>query len=356
MPTGDGWLVRFAPAAGLTGAQAAGLADAAGRLGNGRIEVTSRGSLQVRVLTPATARALARVLDELGIEVLAGPVLTGALAGLDAAERDDPRAVAAAIRRRAAGMVLAPKASVVVDGGGALHLDGVGADVRVRALGTGVWEVVGAGRFDADGAVTAALAALARPGPRERGREAAVPVGRFALRDGVAVGVGAAFGQVEATALADLAAAVGAGELRPAPGRGLIAVGVDAETFLVAAEASGFVVDPADPRLAIVACSGAPACASAHLATRELAVELARRPELLAGVRVHLSGCGKRCAQPAGNCVTLVAGEAGDELLGEGMAVPAGLAAFLARVREAGQRPTRVATDHRPLPFSGGGA
>ena len=58
MLTGDGWLVRLRAGGGLTAAQAAGLAAAAGRLGNGRIEVTGRGSLQVRGLTPETAEEL----------------------------------------------------------------------------------------------------------------------------------------------------------------------------------------------------------------------------------------------------------------------------------------------------------
>ena len=72
MLTGDGWLVRLAPAAGLTAAQAAGLAAAAGRLGNGRIEVTGRGSVQVRGLTPETAGELGRVVEALGIAVRDG--------------------------------------------------------------------------------------------------------------------------------------------------------------------------------------------------------------------------------------------------------------------------------------------
>jgi precorrin-3B synthase len=100
------------------------------------------------------------------------------------------------------------------------------------------------------------------------------------------------------------------------------------------AEALGFVVDPGDPRLAIVACSGAPGCASAYLATRALAAEIAgRRPDLLAGgVRLHLSGCGKRCAQPAGATVSLVAGAGGNVVTAEGTAVPEALRAYLEAV------------------------
>ena len=60
------------------------------------------------------------------------------------------------------------------------------------------------------------------------------------------------------------------------------------------------------------------------LPTRALAAA-SRGPELLEGWRLHLSGCGKRCAQPAGPAVTLVGTAGGWELTGEGMAVPAGL-------------------------------
>ena len=93
-----------------------------------------------------------------------------------------------------------------------------------------------------------------------------------------------------------------------------------------AASRLGFVTDPADPRLRIVACSGAPACASGRMATRAAALALAQRAAVMQGVRVHLSGCPKRCAQPAGPCVSLVAGEG---IVADGVAVPAGLRAFL---------------------------
>ena len=351
MLTGDGWLARFVPAAGLTGAQAAGLAAAAGRLGNGRIEVTGRGSLQVRGLTPETAEELGRVVDGLGIAVRTGlAVVTGALAGIDPEEAADPRPLAEAIRRRAAGLRLGPKASVVVDGGGALHLDAVGADVRLRAAG-GRWEVsVGErvlGGWDAPAATEAAvqvLGRLAARGPGARGRAVAgeaaaparppaVPVGRIGAS---ALGIGLAFGQTDAGGLAALAAAAGGAELRPAPGRALVAVGLgeaEGEALRAAAEGAGFVVDPRDPRLAIVACSGAGACGSAHLATRALAAEIAaRRPELLEGVRLHLSGCAKRCAQPAMPSVSLVAGTDGNVIEADRMAVPDGLRAFLEAV------------------------
>ena len=65
MQAGDGLLVRVTPFdARLLAAAAHGLADAAGRHGNGIIELTQRGNLQVRGLTPATLAAFtATMLD-----------------------------------------------------------------------------------------------------------------------------------------------------------------------------------------------------------------------------------------------------------------------------------------------------
>ena len=55
MPTGDGWLVRLLPI-GTIGLDAfAALCDAAQAHGNGVVEVTGRGSIQVRGLTPDSA-------------------------------------------------------------------------------------------------------------------------------------------------------------------------------------------------------------------------------------------------------------------------------------------------------------
>src|SRR5207302_5002878 len=50
----------------------------------------------------------------------------------------DTAGLAASVRRAIAdaGLVLAPKVSVIIDGGGRLHLDALAADVRLRAIGT----------------------------------------------------------------------------------------------------------------------------------------------------------------------------------------------------------------------------
>ncbi|TIT84079.1 MAG: precorrin-3B synthase, partial [Mesorhizobium sp.] len=88
MQTGDGLLVRLNPVAGgLAPKSLTGLCESALRHGNGIMEVTARGSLQIRGLTAESARLLAAEVDALGIAVRTGvPVETGPLAGIDPQE------------------------------------------------------------------------------------------------------------------------------------------------------------------------------------------------------------------------------------------------------------------------------
>ncbi|RRI06865.1 precorrin-3B synthase [Mesorhizobium tamadayense] len=150
MQTGDGLLVRLNPVAGgLTPKSLIGLCKSALRHGNGIMEVTARGSLQIRGLTAESAGLLTAEVDALGIAVRSGvPVETGPLAGIDPQEIADPRPLAGRIRAaiEEAGLTarLGPKVSVVVDGGGQLAMDAVTADVRVKAVrakGEVLWSV-----------------------------------------------------------------------------------------------------------------------------------------------------------------------------------------------------------------------
>jgi len=147
MQTGDGLLVRLRPLeGGLSPEQLGLLADAAASFGNGVLEVTRRGNLQIRGLSAESAVGLADAVNAIGIAIAGGvPVETGPLAGLDTREIADPRPVARAIREAIAGAGfvsrLGPKVSVVVDGGGALPMDEVAADLRLVAQGEGRWLV-----------------------------------------------------------------------------------------------------------------------------------------------------------------------------------------------------------------------
>jgi precorrin-3B synthase len=139
MPTGDGLLARFAVGRAIPLDAFAALCAAAKAHGNGIMEITSRGSLQVRGLTPGSAPAFAEQVAVLGIaDAAAERVLTNPLAGLDPQEIFDGTAIATRLRE---GLVesglaakLGPKVSVVIDGGGALHLAASRGDKRCNAL------------------------------------------------------------------------------------------------------------------------------------------------------------------------------------------------------------------------------
>ena len=141
MPTGDGLLVRFTPAGPIGTDTFIALCAAAQRHGNGTIEITARGSVQVRGLSERSAEEFAAAVAALGIAANGVPVIATPL-------DDDPEAVIAAgplaaelrlaigdldLALAGQGLTLAPKTSVVVDGGGRLHLDALTADIRLRA-------------------------------------------------------------------------------------------------------------------------------------------------------------------------------------------------------------------------------
>ena len=165
MPTGDGLLLRMMPIGTIPLAAFVKLCAAAQTHGNDVMEITARGSIQVRGLNAASAPRFAAAIAALGIAAEDGiPVLSNALAGIDPEEILDAGALAADLRRalarRSLAARLAPKISVVIDGGGTLNLDSLAADVRLRAEATnrGVSLCVGIG---GDGASAVQLGAIA---------------------------------------------------------------------------------------------------------------------------------------------------------------------------------------------------
>jgi precorrin-3B synthase len=362
MQTGDGLLVRFLTTAPIPLDAFSALSDAAQVHGNGIIEITVRGSVQVRGLSPLSAPAFADTLASLAIEASDGvPIIADPLPDDDAA-LIDANGLAAALRRAIAekALPLAPKVSVLVDGGGRIDLDALAADIRLRAVanpeGTRL-HILAAG--DARSAiplavvpteeavefalalltVIAAQGSLARAGDALRSRAnselAPVPleprasaIGLHRLKAGFALGVGLAFGHAEAQALAALAkiaASNGAGWARPAPDRALLFGPLDgaaANAMAREAERLGFVVEAGDPRRRIVACPGAPSCASGLISARALAAAIARDvpPPEGEGLALHVSGCAKGCAQSAAAPLTLVGTERGCGVIGNGTA------------------------------------
>jgi len=378
LQTGDGLLLRMRPLGPVAVAAFDKLCTLAAAYGNGIIEITARGSIQVRGLSTVSAPRFAADVAALGIAAEDGvPILISPLAGL-AEELVDLAANAADLRRallhRALAARLSPKVSVVLDGAGALDLDTLTADVRLRAVrwhDEAVLQVSVGGCAAsaaplgsvavADGVETAVrlLDVLVKRGRDGRARDilagegagsfhAAVAdlllrdaapqlesprgdaLGPLALRNGsFAYGIGFAFGHADASSLHGLiqiADAAGAGALVAAPSRILIAVGLSsqhaASEFAAQAAGLGFIVSADDPRRRVIACAGAPLCASGHIATRTLAPLIAEVAAPLHGklATIHLSGCAKGCAHPRKAALTIVGSPAGCELVADGSA------------------------------------
>lgn len=366
MQTGDGLLVRLRPStAGLTVSQFRHLAMAAARHGNGLIEVTARGNLQLRGLSWNTMAALegdiaqADIVPDTGLTIETPP-----LSGKDPTEIADARALAARLRAALAGLpiplTLAPKLSIIIDGGDRLTLDAVTADIRLMAVPTvdarPQWQVSVAGTRagaasvflgsdeHALATVLQLLKTLDALGPRARGRDLmrAPPADHFGgftenaepadIRPGrsyvgihalaaqtIALGLQPAFGQIHASDLIAFLAFADThriDEIRPAPGHALLLIGSSptAMAELQAAAAKfGFWTDAATPARNFATCSGAGGCASATYRTKHLAADaVGWVPDLLDGsVVLHLSGCQKGCAHPGASAVAIVGLPAG---------------------------------------------
>ncbi|KQY11403.1 precorrin-3B synthase [Rhizobium sp. Root482] len=374
MATGDGLLVRLRPAnPGLTLRELAEIADGAEFYGNGILEITARGNLQIRGLTAETVPLLSAKIRETGIEIAEGlAVEVPPLAGLDPLEIADPQPLATRLRAASAArhppLVLAPKLSITVDGGGSLHLGEITADIRLRAVAGGkepAWLLSLAGtehtaaRIAVLGepavvpVVLGLLERLATMGEGARGRDidagalkdqlgsaadaddiaplasASSPCGIHRIgADRVVLGVGLAFGQIRAgnlKAFIKALANLGATDIRLSPGHGMMVLGLHPEKIAAAqalAVGHGLRVFPDDPRNHIAACAGIGACGSAGIDTRAVAQMMVERaPALLDGsLTVHVSGCAKGCARPGASPLTITAAPIGYGLVVNGAA------------------------------------
>lgn len=367
METGDGWLVRLhPPGAQLTPAQLRRIAALAAQHGNGLIEISARGNMQLRGVTADSHPALVatllaeRLVDEHEGDGPQRLTLVSPLAHIpvhsEASHGDliDTLALAAEIEARAREVSGLPaKFAVVVDGGGESSLEAFAGDLRIVATAPGRVVMALADRLwfgplaeSEAGAVVAQvlarfaarraqapdtirrmgdlaadkLAALCdlpsaeappnRPAPRR--------AGLFSLHASNAALIGLPFGRAYAAKLDRLARAaerLGCPEIRLSPWRGIAFRGLsqpDGLALLDSAAADGLITRDDDPRLSVQACAGAPACSRAEAPAMADAARLALvlAPELARGLTLHVSGCVKSCARPAASDLTLV-GESG---------------------------------------------
>jgi precorrin-3B synthase len=367
----DGWLARIRLPGGLIGAgQMRVLARLADELGDGRVELTSRGNVQLRGLAADSAERLteqlaqAELLPSLSHDRVRN-VLASPLAGLDGG-----RDLGEIVRALDAGLCGRPRLAelpgrflfAVDDGRG--DVAGLGADVvaEVRADGAVVnglavasggaaagagaadvadavvsvmlacaeafldeaadqggtaWRIAdledGAERVRAAVAARLGLAAAGRPpggGESASGGTAVRPVGIV----GHAAVLLAPVGRLTAAQLDWLAGHVGGRAARITPWRSVVLPDLaDASGVLREAAGLGFGVDGTSPWLRVSACAGRPGCASALADVQADAAGFAARwPDRI----VHVSGCGRHCGRPAATQVDVTATSEGYQVAG----------------------------------------
>lgn len=362
MESGDGLIIRLGIGMRrLRVEQLEQLCELAQRLGNGLIELTRRGKLQLRGFTSATVNAAQRELVALGLAELSpydrrAALLVNPLTGLDPSCADlEPLAteLESALSSHRDLQHLPDKFGVVLDSGGALR--DIASDLRLTvsasrpeqallSLGDAARHYRGPTRDAARALIDLALL-LSRYAPGQRLRELMARESTFAFEHCLAgweradaprersvvpaigfqpawLALGVPFGSADAGTwrlIAELAAAR-AGAIRITPWRSVVVPGVpepdrctlEHERLRVA----GLLTEPADPLLRAAACSGAPACRSALGETRTVARELARTVLTRLGPRsrLHVSGCAKGCAFDGRSDITLVFDEEGCKL------------------------------------------
>src|SRR6267378_5287179 len=99
MQTGDGLLVRLIPHEPIDIEKLCILCTAAEEHGNGIIEITQRGSLQIRGLHAASVSNFVRIITSLEIVAEKGPpLITSPLLGLDPDEPFDSTSLVSSVR------------------------------------------------------------------------------------------------------------------------------------------------------------------------------------------------------------------------------------------------------------------
>lgn len=365
-PAADGGVARIrVPGGRLSATAFRAVAAAARDLGDGGIELTSRGNLQIRGLGPAAAPG-ARLVEagllpsashELVRNIVASPLSGRAgpgladvgpvVSALDEALRrdaslaalpgrflfavDDGRGDVAWLAADVSAVLTAPSTAAVLLGGVDLGLRAGLAEVTDLMLACaaaflaerdGEWRM-------AELSATALHRVAARVGGRHTGGgshggprggagglppEPAVstgPLGSVRQIDGrVALVAGAPLGfldQAQAAALAEAAA-----ELVVTPWRSVVVPDLErSEPVAERLREAGLLLDPDAPR--VTACVGRPGCAKALADVRTDAGPVADA----GGVPVHWSGCARRCGRPRGEVVDVVA-------TGDGYAVTRG--------------------------------
>jgi precorrin-3B synthase len=301
METGDGLLVRVKPpAARLNPEQARALAAAAARYGNGIIELTQRGNLQIRGLRPETTAPFAQAMVAAAL-ALPDPalercraVMPPPLLGDDPTIHANAETLTATLERTCAAIGSLPgKFAIQIEAGGILANRPASATLVAYTDG----------RLAIGSRDTAPT--LAGPLP-------------YPGTPGMAFALAPPFGQFDAAMLDTLAALAErhATSIRLTPWRALLLGHVPQTTTIDAGPA--WITAASDPRLQITTCIGAPGCRSGTTPTRADAARLAAA--LHPRQAIHVSGCSKGCAHPAAAPLTFVARDGRYDIIHHGRA------------------------------------
>jgi precorrin-3B synthase len=353
----DGGLARIrVPGGWLTAAQWAVLHTASAELGEGRLELTSRGNVQIRALAPGAELELAHRLADAGLlpsqtherirNVVASP-LSGrngrfdvrpwvhalddqlcadaqlaALPGRFLFGLDDGQGDVLGLDADLAACVIAPDEVALVLGGLDVGLRVRPADVVTALLAVARGFVAGgdaAWRL-AELDVVEFTSGLDLPMAWRDGPQAAVgrppPVGPVDQADGrIALVVAAPLGRLTAEQAAFLGEVGPAGQLAVTPWRAVVVPDLPrADIPGVAAELdlAGLVLDPGSPWVGVSACTGTPGCAKSRADVQADAARFIGMP----GLPVHWAGCERRCGHPAGRHVDVLAVDGGYQVDG----------------------------------------
>ena len=366
MMSGDGLVVRVRPRmARLNAAQAGRLADLSEEYGNGLIDLTSRGNLQIRGVGEDKFPTLLKALIDAQL-VVADPGQETALTVTPFPDTaGETEALVGAIEAVAGELPDLPdKMGVVVDTGDAVWLQETSGDFRFeRAGGEVILRPDGAalGRPVSVETAGSALLELAQWFVETGGadsRRMRRHVDARALPDSWSVVApdkgrtppvpnwaeghfGVAFGQLTSVALRNLVYISDGSSLIFTPWRSVVLPNISVKAADILVHGSGeeaslsdisvsglrsrlldlidgngaiLIGDAADPRLNVVACPGAPRCSQASIETRDLATRLAPHVRSL----LHVSGCAKGCARQKAAPLVLVGRNGAFDLVQDG--------------------------------------
>ncbi len=334
MESGDGLVVRIRPRmAQMTAAQVLGVAEAALSHGNGIIELTARANVQLRGVTSQSHAPLIAALDDLGLidpdavteshrNVVLSPFWAGEETAALAVELyqalrngpDLPSKFGFGIDLGDLHVLADTSCDIRLergaDGGLILRADGAEGgqvvtrqDAVAQAMAMAEWFVASGGMTQGRGRM-AAHPKGDMPFDTSQPLAAKAPAARAGMTPHGAL-VGFEFGILRAELLAELASLAPA--MRITPWRMVLLQGAKLP------DNPALITTPNDPRLRVLACTGAPACPQALQETRPLARRLA--PFVPQGKRLHVSGCGKGCAHPSVADLTLSATALGFAIL-----------------------------------------